>query len=63
MKHTNGYVISKTPYRISFFGGGTDFPQWYKKNNGVVLSTTIDKYSYISCRNIQNFKKKNYFQK
>jgi len=55
VKHTNGYVISKTPYRISFFGGGTDFPQWYKKNNGVVLSTTIDKYSYISCRNIQNF--------
>ena len=40
-------VISKTPYRISFFGGGTDHPKWYKKNKGKVLATTIDKYSYI----------------
>ena len=43
-------IISKTPYRISFFGGGSDYPAWYKKYGGEVLSTTIDKYIYISCR-------------
>ena len=40
-------IITKTPYRISFFGGGTDFPIWYKKNKSQVISTTINKYSYI----------------
>ena len=48
-------IISKTPYRISFFGGGTDYPAWYIKNGGSVLSTTIDKYIYISCRNLPPF--------
>jgi len=43
-------IISKTPYRISFFGGGTDYPSWYKENKGQVLSTSIDKYCYITCR-------------
>ena len=43
-------IISKTPFRISFFGGGTDFPLWYSENGGAVLSTTIDKYCYINCR-------------
>jgi len=43
-------IISRTPFRISFFGGGTDYPVWYKKNGGVVLSTTIDKYCYIVLR-------------
>ena len=43
-------IVSKTPYRISFFGGATDFPQWYRKHGGAVLSTSIDKYCYISCR-------------
>jgi len=41
-------IISKTPYRISFFGGGTDHPLWFKENGGKVLSTTFDKYCYIS---------------
>ena len=41
-------IISKTPYRISFFGGGSDYPSWYLKNGGAVLSTTIDKYIHIS---------------
>ena len=41
-------IISKTPYRISFFGGGSDYPVWYKKYGGEVISTTIDKYLYIS---------------
>jgi len=48
-------IISKTPYRISFLGGGTDFPLWYQKHGGAVLSTTIDKYCYISCRNLPPF--------
>ena len=43
-------ILSKTPYRISFFGGGTDYPVWYEKNGGAVLSTTIDKYCHILCR-------------
>jgi len=40
-------IITKTPFRISFCGGGTDLPDFYKKYNGQVLSTTIDKYMYI----------------
>ena len=48
-------IISKTPYRISFFGGGTDYPNWYLKNGGEVVSTTIDKYLYLTCRNLPNF--------
>ena len=53
-------IISKTPYRISFFGGGTDYPHWYNKNGGEVISATIDKYIYISCRRLPNFFKHNY---
>jgi len=48
-------IISKTPYRISFFGGGSDYPAWYLNNGGSVLSTTIDKYIYISCRYLPPF--------
>ena len=48
-------IITKTPYRISFFGGGTDYPQWYLKNGGEVISTTIDKHIYISCRYLPPF--------
>jgi len=48
-------IITKTPYRISFFGGGSDYPGWYKKFGGSVLSTTIDKYIYISCRELPPF--------
>lgn len=48
-------IISKTPFRISFFGGGTDYPVWYNNNGGAVLSTTMDKYCYISCRYLPPF--------
>ena len=48
-------IISKTPFRISFFGGGTDYPVWYKENGGAVLSTTIDKYCYITVRYLPPF--------
>jgi D-glycero-alpha-D-manno-heptose-7-phosphate kinase len=48
-------VISRTPFRISFFGGGTDYPIWYRDHGGTVLGTTIDKYCYISCRYLPPF--------
>ncbi len=48
-------IITRTPYRISFFGGGTDYPKWYLNNGGAVLSTSINKYCYINTRFIQNF--------
>lgn len=48
-------IISQTPFRISFFGGGTDYPAWYEKEGGAVLSTAIDKYCYISCRRLPPF--------
>ena len=48
-------IISQTPFRVSFFGGGTDYPAWYQENNGAVLGTTIDKYCYITCRYLPPF--------
>jgi len=48
-------VISRTPYRISFFGGGTDYPAWYQAHGGAVLATTIDKYCYLRCRYLPPF--------
>ncbi len=43
-------IITSTPLRISFFGGGTDYPVWYRQYGGSVLSTTIDKSCFITCR-------------
>src|SRR5881628_1015143 len=48
-------IISRTPFRISFFGGGTDYPAWYRQYGGAVLATTIDKYCYLSCRYLPPF--------
>lgn len=48
-------IITRTPFRISFFGGGTDYPAWFLKHGGRVLSATIDKYCYISCRRLPPF--------
>ncbi len=48
-------IISRTPFRISFFGGGTDYPVWFEKYGGAVLGTTIDKYCYITCRYLPEF--------
>ena len=48
-------IISRTPFRISFFGGGTDYPVWYRENGGAVLNATINKYCYISCRFLPPF--------
>ena len=48
-------IISRTPFRISFFGGGTDYPNWYKEHGGCVISTTINKYSFITARYLPPF--------
>jgi D-glycero-alpha-D-manno-heptose-7-phosphate kinase len=48
-------IITRTPFRISFFGGGTDYPGWFQEHGGSVLATTIDKYCYISCRHLPPF--------
>src|SRR5688572_18265214 len=48
-------IISRTPFRISFFGGGTDYPDWFRERGGAVLATTIDKYCYISVRVLPPF--------
>ena len=48
-------VISRTPFRISFFGGGTDFPSWYREHGGTVLAATIDKYCYLTARYLPPF--------
>lgn len=48
-------IITATPFRISFLGGGTDYPAWFKQNGGAVLSVTINKYCYLQCRNLPPF--------
>ncbi len=48
-------IITRTPFRISFFGGGTDYPAWFSEHGGAVLATSIDKYCYISCRKLPPF--------
>ena len=48
-------IISRTPFRISFFGGGTDYPAWYREHGGAVLATTIDEYCYLTCRYLPPF--------
>ncbi|MDA1184658.1 MAG: kinase [Acidobacteria bacterium] len=49
-------IISRTPFRVSFFGGGTDYPAWYREHGGgAVLATTIDKYCYLSVRELPPF--------
>lgn len=53
-------IISRTPFRISFFGGGTDYPEWYNQEMGQVLSVAINKYCYISIRALPPFFKYKY---
>lgn len=48
-------IITRTPFRISFFGGGTDYPTWFREHGGQVLATSINKYCYISCRYLPPF--------
>ena len=48
-------IISRTPFRISFFGGGTDYPGWFRQHGGAVLATTVNRYCYITCRFLPPF--------
>lgn len=48
-------IITQTPFRMSFFGGGTDFPGFYKEHGGAVISTTFDKYCYVNVRHLPRF--------
>lgn len=48
-------IISRTPFRMSFFGGGTDYPVWYREHGGATLAAAIDRYCYISCRYLPPF--------
>lgn len=48
-------IITKTPFRMSFFGGGTDMEEYFRENNGAVLSTTFDKYCYVTVRHLPRF--------
>lgn len=48
-------IITRTPYRLSLFGGGTDFPAWYERNGGAVLAGAIDKYCYLTLRELPPF--------
>lgn len=48
-------IISRTPFRISFFGGGTDYPAWYERHGGAVVAAAINRYCYISCRYLPPF--------
>lgn len=48
-------IISRTPFRVSLFGGGTDYPKWYEQHGGAVLGFAIDKYCYISIRRLPPF--------
>lgn len=53
-------IISRTPYRISFAGGGTDFPAWFSENESRVVTATLNKYSFITCRKLDSFFSHNY---
>ena len=48
-------IITKTPFRMSFFGGGTDIEEFFKEYGGAVLSTTFDKYCYVTVRHLPRF--------
>src|ERR1700740_3151459 len=54
-KESNCMIITRTPLRISFFGGGTDYPIWFREFGGAVLSSAIDKCCYITCRRLPPF--------
>lgn len=48
-------IITKTPFRMSFFGGGTDMESFFREHGGAVLSTTFDKYCYVTVRHLPRF--------
>lgn len=48
-------IITKTPFRLSFFGGGTDYNSWFEENGGLIIGSTFNKYNYISVRTLPPF--------
>ena len=48
-------IYTKTPFRMSFFGGGTDYPPFFREHGGSVIATTFDKYCYVSVRHLPRF--------
>ena len=48
-------IITQTPFRMSFFGGGTDMENYFRENKGAVISTTFDKYCYVNVRHLPRF--------
>jgi D-glycero-alpha-D-manno-heptose-7-phosphate kinase len=48
-------IISRTPFRVSFFGGGTDYREWFRQHGGAVLTTTVNHYCYLTCRFLPPF--------
>jgi D-glycero-alpha-D-manno-heptose-7-phosphate kinase len=48
-------IITRTPFRLSFFGGGTDYNSWFEKNKGLIIGSTFNKYNYISLRRLPPF--------
>lgn len=48
-------IVTRTPFRVSFFGGGTDYPAWFREHGGAVFAGTINKYCYITCRHLPPF--------
>ena len=56
INYQNNYmIISRTPFRVSFFGGGTDYPVWYRENKGSVISPLINKFCYVTLGFYLNF--------
>ena len=53
-------IITRAPFRVSFFGGGTDYVEWFSKHGGSFLSLAIDKYAYITLRVKPSFLEKRY---
>ena len=51
----HGIVITQTPFRVSFFGGGTDFPEYFNEHGGSVIGTAIDKYMYVTLNSLERF--------
>ena len=53
-------IVSRSPYRISFFGGGTDYEDWFSDNGGAFLSMAINYYTYITFRAKPSFQDKQF---
>ena len=53
-------IISKTPFRVSLFGGGTDYYEWFSKYEGAIIGTSIDKYCYVSLKELGKFSEYRY---